>query len=349
MTSIGINGFGRIGRLVLRAALLKGAKVVAINDPFITLDYMVYMFKNDSTHGQYKGQVAMEDGKLVIDGQSITVFSEKEPSNIPWSSAGAKYVVESTGMFTTMEKAGGHHAGGAEWVIISAPSADAPMFVIGVNEDSYTPDMKIVSNASCTTNCLAPLAKVIHDNYGILEGLMTTVHATTATQKTVDGPSDKDWRGGRGAAQNIIPSSTGAAKAVGKVYLGPIFHYFMTYLTKVIPDLDGKLTGMAFRVPTSDVSVVDLTVRLEKEVSYEEICEKMKEVSESGPLKGIIGYTEEPLVSTDFLGDDRSSIFDAKAGIQLSPTFVKLVAWYDNEFGYSNRVIDLVKYMVAHE
>ena len=226
MVSIGINGFGRIGRLVLRAALLKRAKVVAINDPFITLDYMVYMFKYDSTHGQYKGEVGMEDGKLVIDGQAIIVFGEKEPSDIPWGSAGAKYVVESTGVFTTLEKAGGHHAGGAEWVIISAPSTDAPMFVIGVNEDSYSPDMKIVSNASCTTNCLAPLAKVIHDNYGILEGLMTTIHATTATQKTVDGPSGKDWRGGRGAAQNIIPSSTGAAKAVGKArFLYNLYNY----------------------------------------------------------------------------------------------------------------------------
>merc|ERR1712179_352456 len=263
---------------------------------------MVYMFKYDSTHGQYDGDVKVE---------------------------GAKYVVESTGVFTTLEKASLHHKGGAEKVIISAPSADAPMFVMGVNEGSYSPDMKVVSNASCTTNCLAPLAKVLHDNYGILEGLMTTVHAVTATQKTVDGPSGKDWRGGRGAAQNIIPSSTGAAKAVGKV----------------IPELNGKLTGMAFRVPTPDVSVVDLTVRLEKGASYEEICQKIKEASEAGPMKGFLGYTEDMVVSTDFLGDTRSSIFDAKAGIQLSPTFVKLVSWYDNEFGYSNRVIDLVKHM----
>merc|ERR1712119_18909 len=305
-----------------------GASVVAINDPFIPLDYMVYMFKYDSTHGQYKGEVAAVDGKLVIDGKAITIFNEKDPSAIPWASAGAKYVVESTGVFTTLEKAGAHHAGGAEKVIISAPSADAPMFVMGVNEDAYSTDMKVVSNASCTTNCLAPLAKVIHDNYGIVEGLMTTVHAATATQKTVDGPSGKDWRGGRGASQNIIPSSTGAAKAVGKV----------------IPDLNGKLTGMAFRVPTPDVSVVDLTVRLAKGATYEEICAKLKEASE-GSLKGILGYTEDMVVSTDFLGDDRSSIFDAKAGIQLSPTFVKLVSWYDNEFGYSNRVIDLIKYM----
>merc|ERR1712079_172687 len=258
----------------------------------------------------------------------ITVFSERDPTAIPWGAAGAKYVVESTGVFTTLEKASAHHTGGAEKVIISAPSADAPMFVMGVNENSYPPDMKVVSNASCTTNCLAPLAKVINDNFGILEGLMTTVHATTATQKTVDGPSGKDWRGGRGAAQNIIPSSTRAAKAVGKV----------------IPELNGKLTGMAFRVPTPDVSVVDLTVRLNKETTYEEICAKIKEVSE-GSMKGILGYTEDQVVSTDFLGDKRSSIFDAKAGIQLSNTFVKLVSWYDNEFGYSNRVVDLVKYM----
>jgi len=330
MACIGINGFGRIGRLVLRAAMAKGAKVVAINDPFIDLDYMVYMFKYDSTHGQYKGEVAAVDGKLVVDGNSITVFSERDPSAIPWGSVGAKYVVESTGVFTTLEKAGAHHKGGAEKVIISAPSADAPMFVMGVNEGSYNNDMKIVSNASCTTNCLAPLAKVINDNFGILEGLMTTVHAVTATQKTVDGPSGKDWRGGRGAGQNIIPSSTGAAKAVGKV----------------IPELNGKLTGMAFRVPTPDVSVVDLTVRLEKEATYQEICNKMKEASE-GSMKGILGYTEDMVVSTDFLGDNRSSIFDAKAGIQLSGTFVKLVSWYDNENGYSNRVIDLINHMYS--
>jgi len=329
MAGIGINGFGRIGRLVLRAALKKGAKVVAVNDPFIPLDYMVYMFKYDSTHGQYKGTVEIVDGKLVIDGNIITIFNERDPAAIAWGSVGATYVVESTGVFTTLEKAGAHHTGGAEKVIISAPSADAPMFVMGVNEASYTPDMKIVSNASCTTNCLAPLAKVIHDNFTIVEGLMTTIHAVTATQKTVDGPSGKDWRGGRGAGQNIIPSSTGAAKAVGKV----------------IPELNGKLTGMAFRVPTPDVSVVDLTVRIAKEATYQEICNKLKEASESGPMKGFLGYTEDMVVSTDFLGDERSSIFDAKAGIQLSPTFVKLVSWYDNENGYSNRVIDLIKYM----
>lgn len=333
MKAVGINGFGRIGRLVLRAALDKGVPVVAVNDPFIPVDYMVYMFKYDSTHGQYKGEIRAEDGKLVIDGQEITIFGERDPSNIDWASAGAEYVVESTGVFTTTEKASAHLAGGATKVIISAPSADAPMFVMGVNEDSYDPEMKIVSNASCTTNCLAPLAKVIHDNYNIVEGLMTTVHATTATQKTVDGPSGKDWRGGRGAAQNIIPSSTGAAKAVGKV----------------IPDLCGKLTGMAFRVPTPDVSVVDLTVRLEKEATYAEICEKIKEASEEGPMKGILGYTDEMVVSTDFVGDVRSSIFDAKAGIQLSSTFVKLVSWYDNEFGYSNRVVDLILFMQSKE
>jgi len=329
MAGIGINGFGRIGRLVLRAALKKGAKVVAVNDPFISLDYMVYMFKYDSTHGQYKGSVEVSNGKLVIDGQEIAVFNERDPAAIPWASAGVTYVVESTGVFTTVEKASAHHTGGAEKVVISAPSADAPMFVMGVNENSYSPDMKVVSNASCTTNCLAPVAKVIHDNYTIVEGLMTTVHALTATQKSVDGPSGKDWRGGRGAGQNIIPSSTGAAKAVGKV----------------IPELNGKLTGMAFRVPTPDVSVVDLTVRLGKEASYKEICDKLKEASLEGPLKGILGYTEDMVVSTDFLGDDRSSIFDANAGIQLSPTFVKLVSWYDNEFGYSNRVVDLIKFM----
>merc|ERR1719481_689089 len=289
---------------------------------------MVYMFKYDSTHGPFKGEVKVEDGKLVIDGHAITVFAERDPSAIPWSSVGAKYVVESTGVFTTTDKALAHTKGGAKKVIISAPSADAPMYVMGVNHDKYDPSQGVVSNASCTTNCLAPVAKVLHDNFGIVEGLMTTVHAVTATQKTVDGPSGKDWRGGRGAGQNIIPSSTGAAKAVGKV----------------IPALNGKLTGMAFRVPTPDVSVVDLTVRLEKEATYEQICAKIKEASE-GSMKGILGYTEDMVVSTDFLGDDRSSIFDAKAGIQLSGTFVKLVSWYDNENGYSNRVIDLINHM----
>jgi len=326
---IGINGFGRIGRLVLRAAVEKGATVVAINDPFIPLDYMVYMFKYDSTHGKFKGEVK-EDGKfLVVNGMKITVFNERDPTAIPWASAGAEYIVESTGVFTTTDGASAHTKGGAKKVIISAPSADAPMFVMGVNHETYDKSLTVVSNASCTTNCLAPLAKVINDSFGIEEGLMTTVHATTATQKTVDGPSGKDWRGGRGAGQNIIPSSTGAAKAVGKV----------------IPELNGKLTGMAFRVPTPDVSVVDLTVRLQKEATYQEICNKMKEASQEGAMKGILGYTEDMVVSTDFLGDNRSSIFDAKAGIQLSSTFVKLVSWYDNENGYSNRVIDLINHM----
>merc|ERR1712058_220914 len=316
----------------LRAAVEKGAMVVAINDPFIPLDYMVYMFKYDSTHGQFKGEVK-EDGKfLYVNGQKITVFNERDPTAIKWADAGAEYIVESTGVFTTTEKASMHMSGGAKKVVISAPSPDAPMFVMGVNHEKYDPGLKVVSNASCTTNCLAPLAKVIHDNYGILEGLMTTVHATTATQKTVDGPSGKDWRGGRGAQQNIIPSGTGAAKAVGKV----------------IPELNGKLTGMAFRVPTPDVSVVDLTCRLEKGASYEDICKCIKTASE-GSLKGILGYTDEALVSTDFVGDDRSSIFDAKAGIQLSKTFVKLVSWYDNEIGYSNRVIDLITYMQSQD
>jgi len=290
------------------------------------------MFKYDSTHGQFKGEVK-EDGKfLYVNGQKITVFNERDPKDIKWADAGAEYIVESTGVFTTMEGAQKHMTGGAKKVVISAPSADAPMFVMGVNQEKYDPSLKVVSNASCTTNCLAPLAKVINDNYGIIEGLMTTVHATTATQKTVDGPSGKDWRGGRGAAQNIIPSSTGAAKAVGKV----------------IPELNGKLTGMAFRVPTADVSVVDLTVRIEKEASYEDICKSIKEAS-AGSMKGILGYTDEDLVSTDFIGDQRSSIFDAKAGIQLSKTFVKLVSWYDNEMGYSNRVIDLITYMQSRD
>ncbi|KAB7500889.1 UNVERIFIED_CONTAM: hypothetical protein RMT77_006167 [Armadillidium vulgare] len=328
MSKIGINGFGRIGRLVLRAALDKGAEVVAVNDPFINLEYMVYMFKYDSTHGRYKGEVSADGSNLVVDGHKIQVFNEMKPENIPWAKAGADYVVESTGVFTTIEKASAHFSGGAKKVVISAPSADAPMFVMGVNEDKYSSDMNVVSNASCTTNCLAPLAKVVHDNFEIVEGLMTTIHAVTATQKTVDGPSSKDWRGGRGAAQNIIPSSTGAAKAVGKV----------------IPELNGRLTGMAFRVPTPDVSVVDLTVRLGKECTYDEIKAALKAAAE-GPLKGILGYTEDDVVSCDFTGDTHSSIFDAKAGIQLSKTFVKLVSWYDNEYGYSNRVIDLIKHM----
>uniref|UniRef100_A0A0K8TPT3 Glyceraldehyde-3-phosphate dehydrogenase n=1 Tax=Tabanus bromius TaxID=304241 RepID=A0A0K8TPT3_TABBR len=332
MADIGINGFGRIGRLVLRAAVEKGAKVVAVNDPFIGVDYMVYLFKYDSTHGRFKGTVSAEGGHLVVNGQKITVFQERDPKAINWASAGAKYVVESTGVFTTLEKASAHLSGGAKKVIISAPSADAPMFVCGVNLDAYDPGMTVVSNASCTTNCLAPLAKVVHDNFEIVEGLMTTVHATTATQKTVDGPSGKLWRDGRGAAQNIIPASTGAAKAVGKV----------------IPSLNGKLTGMAFRVPVANVSVVDLTCRLGKPASYEAIKQKVKEAAE-GPLKGILGYTEDEVVSSDFIGDNHSSIFDAKAGIQLSDTFVKLISWYDNEYGYSNRVVDLIKYMQSKD
>jgi glyceraldehyde 3-phosphate dehydrogenase len=332
MSKIGINGFGRIGRLVLRAALEKGAQVVAVNDPFINVDYMVYMFKFDSTHGRFKGEVKAENGNLVINGQKITVFQERDPKNIAWAKAGAEYIVESTGVFTTIEKASYHFEGGAKKVIISAPSADAPMFVCGVNLESYNPSMKVVSNASCTTNCLAPLAKVIHDNFEIVEGLMTTVHATTATQKTVDGPSGKLWRDGRGAAQNIIPASTGAAKAVGKV----------------IPALNGKITGMAFRVPTPDVSVVDLTVRLAKPAPYEEIKKKVKEAAE-GPMKGILGYTEEEVVSCDFTSDTHSSVFDALAGISLNDHFVKLISWYDNEFGYSHRVVDLIKYMQSKD
>lgn len=332
MSKIGINGFGRIGRLVLRAALQKGASVVAINDPFIEVNYMVYLFKFDSTHGRFKGDVTAADGELVVNGKKIKVFNERDPSKINWSSAGAEYIVESTGVFTTIDKASAHFNGGAKKVIISAPSADAPMFVCGVNLDSYKPDMKVVSNASCTTNCLAPLAKVVHDNFGIVEGLMTTVHATTATQKTVDGPSGKLWRDGRGAAQNIIPAATGAAKAVGKV----------------IPDLNGKLTGMAFRVPTANVSVVDLTVRLSKPAPYEEIKKKVIDAAR-GPMKGILDYTEEEVVSSDFLSDTHSSVFDAKAGIALSDTFVKLISWYDNEYGYSNRVIDLITFMQSKD
>merc|ERR1712136_150489 len=335
---IGINGFGRIGRLVLRAALSQGAQIVAINDPFIPLDYMVNMFKYDSTHvGLHRDENVTvsetEDGKLSINGNKITVFAEKDPKLIPWGSAGAEYVVEATGIFTTTETASVHLAGGAKKVIISAPSADAPMFVMGVNHESYNPETNhVVSNASCTTNCLAPLAKVIHDNFGIVEGLMTTVHAVTATQKTVDGPSNKNWRDGGGAFQNIIPASTGAAKAVGKV----------------IPELNGKLTGMAFRVPTADVSVVDLTVTIAKPTKYEDICKKIQEAA-VGPTKGVLGYTEDAVVSTDFLGDSRSSIFDVKAGIQLSDTFMKLISWYDNEYGYSCRVIDLIKFMQSKE
>jgi len=313
----------------MRVAFEHGVEVVSINDPFIELEYMVYMFKYDSTHGQFKGTVEHDGKKLVVNGKGITVHNCKDPKEIPWGADGAEYVVESTGCFTTIEKASAHLTGGAKKVIISAPSADAPMYVMGVNEDKYDPTAAVISNASCTTNCLAPLAKVINDNFGILEGLMTTVHAYTATQKTVDGPSNKDWRGGRTAANNIIPSSTGAAKAVGKV----------------IPALNGKLTGMAFRVPVPNVSVVDLTCRLEKGASYDEIKKVVKAASESGPLKGILAYTEDQVVSSDFNTSSYSSIFDAGAGISLSNNFVKLVSWYDNEYGYSNRVIDLINYI----
>ncbi len=325
---IGINGFGRIGRLVFRAAMTKNdVEVVGIND-LITVDYMAYMLRYDSIHGQFTGSIEVKDGNLVVNGKSIRVTSEKDPANLKWNEVGAEYVVESTGLFLTKEKAEAHIKAGAKRVVMSAPSKDdTPMFVMGVNNTTYA-GQPIVSNASCTTNCLAPLAKVINDKFGIVEGLMTTVHSTTATQKTVDGPSMKDWRGGRAASGNIIPSSTGAAKAVGKV----------------IPSLNGKLTGMAFRVPTLDVSVVDLTCRLEKAATYDEICAALKAASE-GELKGILGYTADDVVSSDFIGDARTSIFDAKAGIQLSPNFVKLVSWYDNEWGYSNKVVELIQYM----
>jgi len=328
MVKVGINGFGRIGRIVLRNALqLQNIDVVAINDPFIDLEYMVYMFKYDSVHGRFNGTVEKKDGKLVINGKPIVVYAQREPGDIQWGAAGAEYIVESTGVFTTIEKASAHLKGGAKKVIISAPSADAPMYVCGVNLETYDPKSKVISNASCTTNCLAPLAKVIHDNFGIVEGLMTTVHATTATQKTVDGPSHKDWRGGRSVNNNIIPSSTGAAKAVGKV----------------IPSLNGKLTGLAFRVPTLDVSVVDLVVRIDKAATYDDIKAVIKKASEN-EYKGILEYTDEQVVSTDFIGHTASSIFDANAGIQLSPNFVKLISWYDNEWGYSRRVCDLLVY-----
>ena len=326
---VGINGFGRIGRIVLRNALKNpNVEVVAVNDPFIAPEYAAYMFEYDSTHGRYKGSVEASGDSLIIDGHKIQVFGERDPATIPWGKVGADYVVESTGVFTTTDKANAHLKGGAKKVVISAPSADAPMFVVGVNEEKYTSDLTVISNASCTTNCLAPLAKVIHNEFGIVEGLMTTVHSITATQKTVDGPSHKDWRGGRTASGNIIPSSTGAAKAVGKV----------------IPELNGKLTGLSLRVPTVDVSVVDLTVRLEKGASYDEIKAVIKKASE-GKLKGILGYTEASVVSTDFIGDTHSSIFDASAGILLNKNFVKLISWYDNEYGYSARVVDLLVYI----
>jgi len=329
MVRMGINGFGRIGRLVLRAALLHPeVEVVALNDPFIEAEYMTYQFGYDSVHGNFDGDISHKDGNLIVNGQTIRVHNCKDPSTIPWGADNVDVVVESSGVFTTLDKAGVHLKGGAKRVIISAPSADAPMFVMGVNEESYTPDLKVISNASCTTNCLAPLAKVIHENFGIVEGLMTTVHAATGTQRVVDAPSAKDWRGGRSIFNNIIPSSTGAAKAVGKV----------------LPALNGKLTGMAFRVPTPDVSVVDLTVRLERGASKEQLDAAILEASKSDKLRGILGFTNKDMVSTDFLQSTNSSIYDAKASILLNDKFVKLISWYDNEFGYSCRVIDLAVY-----
>lgn len=329
MVKIGINGFGRIGRLVFRAALENSEiDVVHINDPFVDLEYMAYILKFDTIHGRLDADVKIQDGALIVNGEKVTVSNEKDPSQIKWASSGAIYVVESSGVFTTLEKAEAHIQGGAKKVVISAPSKDAPMFVMGVNHKEYSKDMNIVSNASCTTNCLAPLAKVIDQNFGIVEGLMTTVHSVTATQKTVDGPSNKDWRGGRAATYNIIPSSTGAAKAVGKVY----------------PKLNGKLTGMSFRVPTLNVSVVDLTCRLEKPATYEEIVEAVKKSCETD-MKGIMSYTDEAVVSSDFIHDKHTSIFDVKAGIALNDNFVKLVSWYDNEWGYSCKVLDLITHM----
>ncbi len=327
---VGINGFGRIGRLVFRAGLSNpNIEFMGINDPFMTPDYCAYMLKYDTVHGRYQGEVSYTDDAIIVDGKTIRFYAEKNPADIPWGKVGAEYVVDATGIFYTKEKAQAHIDAGAKKVVYTGPSKDdTPMFVCGVNLDTYTPDMNFVSNASCTTNCLAPLAKVINDNFGIAEGLMTTVHATTGTQKTVDSPSNKDWRGGRAAAGNIIPSSTGAAKAVGKV----------------IPELNGKLTGMAFRVPTLDVSVVDLTVNLKKPASYEEICATLKKASE-GELKGILGYTNDEVVSSDFIGCALTSIFDEKAGIALTDSFVKLVSWYDNEWGYSNKVLNLIEHM----
>ena len=328
---VGINGFGRIGRLVFRAAQTQNRsdiEIVAIND-LIDVEYMAYMLKYDSVHGRFNGTVEVKDGQLIVNGKAIRVTAEKNPADLKWDQVGVEYVVESTGLFLTKEKSEAHLAAGAKYVVMSAPSKDdTPMFVCGVNTDKYVKGTKIVSNASCTTNCLAPIAKVLNDNWGMVGGLMTTVHATTATQKTVDGPSAKDWRGGRAAGGNIIPSSTGAAKAVGKV----------------IPELNGKLTGMSFRVPTLDVSVVDLTCQLAKPAKYEDICAAMKKASE-GELKGILGYTDEEVVSSDFIGETRTSVFDAKAGIALTDTFVKIVSWYDNEIGYSNKVLDLIAYM----
>ena len=328
---VGINGFGRIGRMVLRCSLHHPEiENVGIND-LCPADYLAYMLKYDTMHGKINAQVSSSENAIIVDGRSIPVFAERDPANLPWKEIGAEYVIESTGLFLTKDKAKGHIEAGAKHVVMSAPSKDdTPMFVCGVNLDKYTSDMQFVSNASCTTNCLAPIAKVLHDNFGITDGLMTTVHSTTATQKTVDGVSLKDWRGGRAASGNIIPSSTGAAKAVGKV----------------IPSLNGKLTGMSMRVPTLDVSVVDLTVNLAKPAKYDEICAAMKKASEGEP-KGILGYTEDAVVSSDFLGDTHTSIFDAKAGFALTDTFVKVVSWYDNEWGYSNKVVELIKYMAT--
>jgi len=329
---VGINGFGRIGRFVFRAAAQRNdIEIVGIND-LIDVDYMAYMLKYDSTHGRFDATVDVIDGQLIVNGKTIRVTAERNPENLKWDEINVDVVVESTGLFLTDESARKHITAGAKKVVLSAPSKDdTPMFVCGVNQDTYT-GQDIVSNASCTTNCLAPIAKVLNDNWGIADGLMTTVHATTATQKTVDSPSAKDWRGGRGAAQNIIPSSTGAAKAVGKV----------------IPELNGKLTGMSFRVPTPNVSVVDLTVNLKNPATYQEICDAMKAASE-GPLKGILGYTEDQVVSNDFIGETCTSVFDAGAGIALTGTFVKVVSWYDNEIGYSNKVLDLVSFITRFE
>jgi len=330
MIKVGINGFGRIGRLAFRIATEReNVQVVGIND-LLDVDYLAYMLKYDSVHGKFNGDVDVKDGKLIVNGNEIRISAERNPEDLKWDEIGAEYVIEATGIFTSKEKANLHIKGGAKKVVISAPSPDAPMFVMGVNHKELKADEAIFSNASCTTNCLAPIAKVLHDNFEITDGLMTTIHATTATQKTVDGPSLKDWRGGRAALHNIIPSSTGAAKAVGKV----------------IPSLNGKLTGMSFRVPTMDVSVVDLTVNIGKSATYEEVCKVMKEASE-GELKGILGYTEELVVSQDFVGETRTSVFDAKAGIALTDTFIKVVSWYDNEYGYSSKIVDLLEYSAS--
>jgi len=332
MIKVGINGFGRIGRLAFRSAINRpNVQIVGIND-LLDVEYLAYMLKYDSVHGQFDGDVQVKDGELLVNGNAIRITAERDPENLKWNEVGAEYIIESTGFFLTEESAGKHLKAGAKKVVLSAPSKDhTPMFVMGVNNTELKADQKIFSNASCTTNCLAPITKVLNDNFGIVEGLMTTVHAATATQKTVDGPSMKDWRGGRSAIHNIIPSSTGAAKAVGKL----------------IPEMNGKLTGMAFRVPTMDVSVVDLTVKLDKPASYKEICAAMKAASESGPMKGVLGYTEDLIVSQDFVGDTRTSIFDANAGIALNDNFVKVVSWYDNEIGYSTKIVDLIEYAAS--